>query len=106
MATVSEFHVKAPQATVVSEELAQGPYAVARAGFEPGTLRTKGAESTNEPPCPKMYIKEEKSSPFSWSFSWLKGSYGQENVSNFLTSALPCYMKVDGQSTPLPSSNH
>ena len=26
----------------------------ARAGFEPTTLRTKGDESTNEPPCPTM----------------------------------------------------
>ena len=48
MDTVSGFHAKAPQATA-SEGLAQGPY-VARAGFEPKTLRTKGDESTNEPP--------------------------------------------------------
>ena len=50
MDTVSEFHIEASQATA-SEGLAQGPYIVARTGFEPGTLRTKGVESTNEPPC-------------------------------------------------------
>ena len=46
-----EFHAEAPQATA-SERLAQGPYVAARAGFEPTTLRTKGDESTNEPPGP------------------------------------------------------
>ena len=45
--TVSEFHAKAQQATA-SEGLVQGPYVAARTGFEPATLRTKGAESTNE----------------------------------------------------------
>ena len=43
--TVLEFHVEASQATA-SEELAQGSYVE---GFEPATLRTKGAESINEP---------------------------------------------------------
>ena len=42
---MSEFHAKAPQATA-SEGLAQGPCVVARVGFEPMTLRTKGGEST------------------------------------------------------------
>ena len=51
MDTVSEFHAEAPQATS-SEGLAQGPYVATRAGFEPATLRTKGDESTNEPPLP------------------------------------------------------
>src|SRR6218665_3373437 len=49
---LSEFHAKAPQATA-SEGLAQGSYVAARAGFEPTTLRTKGDESTNEPPWPR-----------------------------------------------------
>ena len=49
MDTVSEFPVKVPQATA-SGGLAQGLYVAARAGFEPTTLRTKGDESTNEPP--------------------------------------------------------
>ena len=40
-----------PQATA-SEGLAQGPYVAARAGLERMTLRTKGDESTNEPPRP------------------------------------------------------
>src|SRR6218665_1250019 len=40
-----------PQATA-SEGLAQGPYLAARAGLERMTLRTKGDESTNEPPRP------------------------------------------------------
>jgi len=44
-------HAEAPQATV-SEGFAQGPYVAARAGFKPTTLRTKGDESTNEPPLP------------------------------------------------------
>jgi len=47
--TASEFHAEASQATV-SEGLAQGHYVTARAGFETATLRTKGDESTNEPP--------------------------------------------------------
>ena len=41
-------HVEALQATV-SEGLAQGPYVVARAGFEPATLRMQGTELTTEP---------------------------------------------------------
>jgi len=53
MDTVSEFHAEAPQATA-SERLAQGLYKAVSAGFEPATLRTKGAESTNEPPCPRI----------------------------------------------------
>ena len=48
---MSEFHAEAPQATA-SEVLAQGPYMAATAGFKPMTLRTKGAESANEPPLP------------------------------------------------------
>jgi len=42
---------RAPQATA-SEGLVQGPCVAVRAGFEPVTLRTKGAESTKEPPRP------------------------------------------------------
>ena len=59
-----EFHQEAPQATV-SEGLAQGPYAAARAVFEPGMIRTKGAEYANEAPRPtkvalyKRLIKSE-----------------------------------------------
>ena len=49
---MSEFHAEAPQATA-SEGLAKGPYVAVRVGFETTTLRTKGVESTNEPPCPK-----------------------------------------------------
>jgi len=54
--TVSEFHAEAPQATT-SEGLVRGPYMAARAGFEPATLRTKGAESTNESTlsCPQKF---------------------------------------------------
>ena len=48
--TVSEFNAKALKASV-SEGLAQGPYVAPRAGFEPATLRTKGIDSTNAPPC-------------------------------------------------------
>src|SRR6218665_1543729 len=51
--TVPEFHAEAPQA-IVSEGLAQIPYVGARAGVEPMTLQTKGADSTNVPPCPTM----------------------------------------------------
>src|SRR6218665_2032744 len=39
-----------------SERLAQGAYVAYRAGFKPATLRTKGAESTNEPPRPTIHI--------------------------------------------------
>ena len=47
---------KATQATA-SEGLAQGPYVAARPGFEPETLRTKGAESTKEPP--SLYVLQQ-----------------------------------------------
>src|SRR6218665_3332034 len=40
---------RSAQATA-SEGLAHGPYVVTRAGFEPTILRTKGDESTKEPP--------------------------------------------------------
>ena len=50
---MSEIHTKAPQATA-SEGLAQGPYMLARVGFEPTTLRKKGYESTNEQPYPTI----------------------------------------------------
>ena len=36
--------------SIVDEELAQGLYAAARAGFEPATLRTEGTDPTTEPP--------------------------------------------------------
>ena len=51
--TVSEFSDEAPQA-IASEGLVQGPYVAAIAGFEPTTLRTKGDESTDEPPLPAV----------------------------------------------------
>ena len=44
---MSEFRAEAPQSTAI-EGLAQGPYVADRTGFKPMTLRTKGAESTNE----------------------------------------------------------
>ena len=55
---VWEFHAKAPQATL-GEGLAQGrpTYVVARAGFEPMTLRTKGDEYTTEPPRPTCRLR-------------------------------------------------
>ena len=56
MDTASEFYAEAPQATA-SEGLAQGPYEAAIAGFEPTTLRTKGDESTNEPPRPQKAVQ-------------------------------------------------
>ena len=60
-----EFHAEAQQATV-SEGLAQGPYAAARAGVEPITPRTKGIDSTKAPPHPtikaKTMLQEFKSS--------------------------------------------
>src|SRR6218665_2401911 len=37
---------------IVSEGLAQGPYVVARVGFEPMTIWLKGIDSINVPPCP------------------------------------------------------
>jgi len=40
-----------PQATT-SEGLAQGPYVMARVGFERATLRMQGAELTTESPHP------------------------------------------------------
>ena len=50
-----EFHAEAPQATV-NKGLAQGPYVMSKAGFEPTTLQTKGDASTNEPPHPTNVI--------------------------------------------------
>src|SRR6218665_115095 len=50
-------HAEALQATV-SEGLAQGRYVVARAGFEPTTLWTKGVDTTNAPPImPHISVK-------------------------------------------------
>ena len=37
-------------------KLAQGHYVAARAWFKPTTLRSKGDESTNEPPCPTSVL--------------------------------------------------
>ena len=40
-------------------------------GFEPMTLRTKGDESTNEPPCPTMYVYSSRdwiAKRFPWEF--------------------------------------
>src|SRR6218665_3393026 len=48
---MKEFHPEATQVTA-SEELAQGPYVAARAGFEPTTLWSKGFDSTKAPPRP------------------------------------------------------
>src|SRR6218665_2289853 len=48
-------HAEVLQATI-SEGLAQGSYVVARAEFEPTTLRSKGIDSTNVPPCPMCHI--------------------------------------------------
>ena len=52
--TVREFHAEVPQA-IANEGLAQSPYVAARAGFESANLRTKGTETTNEPPRPTNY---------------------------------------------------
>ena len=39
-----------------SEGLAQGPYMVARVGFEPATLRMEGIALTTDPPCPTIEL--------------------------------------------------
>ena len=41
--------------TTASEELAQGPYVAAKAGFEPTTLRSKSIDSTNAPSRPTLF---------------------------------------------------
>ena len=41
---------RSPADNTASEALAHGPYLAAWAGFEPTKIRTKGDESTNEPP--------------------------------------------------------
>ena len=53
MDTVPEFHAEAQHSTA-SEGLAQCPYVAARAGVEPLTLPTKGADSTNAPLTPHL----------------------------------------------------
>jgi len=61
------------QATM-SEGLAQGPYMVAKVGFEPATLQTQGTELTTEPPCPtcserrKLFHQNNFLSHNSWSY--------------------------------------
>ena len=62
MDTVLEFHAEASQATA-GEGLTQGPYMAVRVGFEPVALRTKGDESTNEPPLPTIWVLSELLSP-------------------------------------------
>src|SRR6218665_805536 len=49
-------HVGVSLRSATGKGLSQGPYVVARAGFEPKTLWMKGNESTNEPPCPMNYF--------------------------------------------------
>ena len=63
-------NVEGPLA-IVSKGLAQGPYVAARAGFQPETLRTKGDESTNDPPrmLYAVYIMHLYSFPHSVPFS-------------------------------------
>ena len=50
---VLEFHAEEPQ-VAASGGFAQGPYVEARMELEPATIRTKRAESTNEPPRPAV----------------------------------------------------
>ena len=76
--TVSEFHAEVPQANM-GIGLAQGPYMAARAGFKPTTLRTKGAESTNEPP-----------SPMWWLTCWNLGGLQRNITSKTLASLQGC----------------
>ena len=45
MDAVPEFHAEVPQAKSVSEGLAHGPYAAARSGVEPMTLRLRVTDS-------------------------------------------------------------
>ena len=52
---MSDLHAEARQVTV-SEGLAQDPYVAARTGFEPATMRTKDAESSNVPPRPTLIL--------------------------------------------------
>src|SRR6218665_2731474 len=51
LALCRSLHAKELQASA-SEGLAQALYVAARAGFEPMTLRSKGIDTTNAPPCP------------------------------------------------------
>ena len=64
----------------MSEGLAQGPYVAARVGFEPMTLRTKGDESTNEPPRPTVY---------------------HHHIHNQSSSILPCHIIIHHQMSTL-----
>src|SRR6218665_3929414 len=48
-----EFHAEAPHATV-SKGLVQFPYATARAGVEPTTVRLRVIDLTNAPPRPTV----------------------------------------------------
>src|SRR6218665_514880 len=87
--TVPEFHAEAPQATV-SEELAQGPYMAARAGFEPTTLRAKGFDSTNEPPRPTMNCAFSLVGPSLW--NWL--SLALRLIHRILSNSFYAYLKT------------
>src|SRR6218665_193735 len=95
MDTVSEFHVKAPQATA-NEGLSQGPYAAAGAGFEPTTLRSTAIDSTNEPPRPMMVkitlhmsvvsaVHDNATTPMSLN-QWCTTFFGQGTLFGFLNS--------------------
>src|SRR6218665_1943273 len=50
------------------EGLAQGPYAAAKAGFEPSTFRSKGIDSINAPPCPTVLYSNANNGD-TWSLS-------------------------------------
>src|SRR6218665_1380384 len=57
--TVSEFHAEAHRQLQVKDLPMQGPYMTARAGVEPTTLRLRVIASTNAPPCPILYLKQQ-----------------------------------------------
>ena len=62
-ATVSEFHAEAPRATE-SEVLAQGPYVVARAGFEP--CDPSGRKAPNLPMSHHSHHHHRHGPPTAW----------------------------------------
>ena len=95
MDTVLEFQAEAPQATA-SERLVQGPYMAARAGFDPTTFRTKGHESTNEPPCPIPINNNKNLSINSGSTYKRECKNEREKQMNTLTIELLWKLRQDG----------
>jgi len=64
--TVSELTRRSARGNYMSDGLAQGPYVVARVGFEDTTFRAQGTELTTEPPLPTFMLNTNELRTTKW----------------------------------------